>query len=215
MLKIKQFAFNPFGVNTYLVWDDACGDAIVVDPGMIDAREHSLFDKYIADNKLHLTQIVNTHLHLDHCFGDNYVRDRYGVKIAAHEADAPLGARVDEQAGMFGTPLEGSHNVAIDVPLHEGDSISVGQYIFTVLEVPGHSPGGIALYCKEARIALVGDSIFHMSIGRTDLPGGDHPTLIDALRKKILSLPDDTQLLTGHDRPTTVQTEKAYNPFLR
>lgn len=215
MLKIKQFAFNPFGVNTYLVWDDSCGEAIVVDPGMIDEREHTLFDKYVADNNLHITQIVNTHLHLDHCFGDNALSKRYGVKIAANTADAPLGARVDEQAAMFGTPLRGSHNVEIDFPLHDGDSIAVGQYSFIVLEVPGHSPGGIALYCKEAHLAIVGDSIFHMSIGRTDLPGGDYPTLIDALRKKILTLPDDTQLLTGHDRPTTVGSEKAGNPFLK
>ncbi|MDE6156703.1 MAG: MBL fold metallo-hydrolase [Muribaculaceae bacterium] len=213
MLKVKQFSFNPFGVNTYVVWDDATRQAMVVDPGMTDASEQKMFDKYIADNSLTVKYVVNTHMHLDHVFGDNYVRDRYGVKIHAHPADAPLGESVDRQSAMFGAHVPASFNTSVDVPLSEGDRLMLGDYVFDVIEVPGHSPGGIALYCPQGEFAIVGDSIFAGSIGRTDLPGGDHDTLIGSLRQKILTLPDNTRLLTGHDMSTTVAREKT-NPFI-
>ena len=215
MLKVKQFVFNPFGENTYIIWDEASRDAMVIDPGMGNSKEEEMFDKYIADNKLNVKQIVNTHLHLDHCFGDNYVRNRYGAKIHASADDASLGRTVASQASMFGLAPDDSRNVSIDVPLADGDTITLGNYTFDVLAVPGHSPGGIALYCPKGEFAIVGDSIFAGAIGRTDLPGGDYSTLIDALRRKILSLPDNTRLLTGHDRSTTVGQERASNPYLR
>lgn len=216
MLKIKQFAFNPFGESTYVVFDDSSREALVVDPGMTSPAEFSLFDNFIKDNNLKIIQIVNTHLHLDHCFGNNYVRDKYGVKTAAHIADAPLGANIGMQARSFGMMLpDGTDTVEIDVPLKEGDTLAVGAYTFSVIHLPGHTPGGIALYCPEAKLAIVGDSIFRGSIGRTDLPGGDTATLISSLKNKILTLPDDTTLLPGHDSFTTVADEKKHNPYLR
>lgn len=216
MLKIKQFAFNIFGVNTYILFDDSTNEAIVIDPGMTTDSERRFFDEFIANNKLKLTQIVNTHLHLDHCFGNNYVKTRYGATIAANNADAPLGAMVGMQARQFGVEApEGADKVTIDIALKEGDIVKLGNHELHVIEVPGHSPGGIALYCPEYSFAFVGDSIFYHSIGRTDLPGGDHSTLIDNLNRKILTLPSNTHLLTGHDRPTTVADEKTSNPYLR
>lgn len=215
MLKVKQFAFNTFGVNTFVLSDSDSGDALVIDPGMTSPHEQKLFDDYIATNKLHIMQIVNTHLHLDHCFGDNYVKDKYGVKVSAHIADAPLGASIQQQAAQFGMVLPDAPAVTIDVPLREDDKIALGAYTFTVLHLPGHSPGGIALYCPEGKLAIVGDSIFHGAIGRTDLPGGDYSTLVKSLKAKILTLPDDTKLLPGHDTFTTVAQEKAYNPYLK
>ena len=216
MLKIRQFVCNFFSESTFIAYDSDSLEAIVIDPGMLDRSERDFFDKFIAENNLRLTQIVNTHLHLDHCFGNNYVRDRYGVKIAASPADAFLGATFEEQVRKYiGDDEFDSRKIEIDIPLHEGDIIPVGQYKFHVIEVPGHSPGGIALYCPEYNCAFVGDSVFYGSVGRTDLPGGDGRTLIDSVRSKILTLPDKTQLFPGHDRMTTVGHEKASNPYLK
>lgn len=141
MLKIKQFAFNIFGVNTYIIFDDATNEVVVIDPGMTTDSERRFFDEFIANNSLSITQIVNTHLHLDHCFGDNYVKTRYGVTIAANDADATLGAMVGMQARQFGVEVpEGADKVVIDIALNEGDIIKVGSHELHVLEVPGHSP---------------------------------------------------------------------------
>lgn len=214
MLHIKQFVFNPFGENTYLVWDPGNLDAIVVDPGMTDSAERKLFDNFIDSNKLKINQIVNTHMHLDHCFGNNYVRNSRGVKVAANTADASLGREVDSQARMFGIGLNESFNTEIDVPLSDGDTVQVGAYTLEVIALPGHSEGGIALYSADGKFALVGDSIFYGSVGRTDLPGASHSELIRSLQRRILTLPDDTLLLPGHDRSTTVAQERRHNPYL-
>ncbi len=213
MLKVKQFVFNPFGECTYMVSDEKTGQSIVVDPGMADQAERDRLDKYIVDNKLEVTGIVNTHMHLDHCFGANYVRDRYGAPVKAHPADAPLGAAIGEQERRFGLRGLGD-SVAVDVPLSDGDTIALGDEKLYVLHVPGHSPGGIALYSPDGRFVLTGDSLFKGSVGRTDLEGGDYATLIRAVTDKLMSLPDDTLVLPGHGDPTTIGDERRTNPFL-
>lgn len=217
MIKIKNFVFNPFGVNTYVISDTDTGEAIVVDPGMINSREHTSLDNYIAENGLKIQQIVNTHLHLDHCFGDNYVRDKYGVKVAANVNDAPLGSGIAQQARSFGMciPEGQDFDVSIDVPLNEGDVINIGPYKLHVIEIPGHSAGSIALYCPEGKFVIVGDALFRGAVGRTDLPGGDFNTLASSIRNKLYTLPDDTKVLAGHDMPTDIGTEKKNNPYVR
>ncbi len=214
MLKIKQFAFNPFGVSTFVVYDPDTLDAIIVDPGMVTDRERKLFDDYIIEHHLNVHQVVNTHLHLDHCFGDNYVRDKYGVKVAANILDAPLAQNLKRQAAEFGLVLDIDDSVEIDVPLNEGDTIAVGNYKIELIHVPGHSPGSLVLYCKEANVAIVGDVLFRGSIGRTDLPGGNHNQLINGIKSKLMPLPDDTMVLPGHGPATTIKYEKASNPYL-
>lgn len=215
MLKIKQFVFNPFGVNTFIVYDSDTLEAIAVDPGMTNDRERKEFDDYVSNNKLKLTGIVNTHLHLDHCFGDNYVRNRYGVKVAAHPDDAFLGAMLGEQAARFGLRLEGADSeVGIDVELGDGDTITVGHYRLDVLHVPGHSPGSIALYSPDGGFVIAGDVLFKGSIGRTDLQGGNLHTLLDSIHRRLMTLPGDTKVLPGHDRFTTIGTEKHSNPYI-
>ena len=216
MLQIKQFSFNPFGVSTFVVYDPDTLDALVVDPGMVTDRERALFDNFVASHRLKIGQIVNTHMHLDHCFGDNYVRDRYGAKVAASVLDAPLGRSIGRQAEDFGIALDGvPGGVEIDVPLSEGDTVTVGNYRLSVLHVPGHSPGSLVLYCPEAAVAIVGDVLFRGSVGRTDLPGGDHRLLLDGIRAKLLPLPGDTLVLPGHGPATTIGAEKAANPYLK
>lgn len=215
MLKIKQFAFNPFGVSTYVLYDSETLEALVVDPGMVTAKEQRLFDDFIAQNNLKIQQVVNTHLHLDHCFGDNYVRDKYDVKVAANVADAPLAQNLQRQAAEFGMVYNGDDSVEIDVPLHEGDIITLGSYKIELLHVPGHSPGSMVLYCPQANVAIAGDVLFRGSIGRTDLPGGNHRQLIDGIRSKLITLPGNTLVLPGHGPSTTIKAEEASNPYLR
>lgn len=217
MLKLTKFVFNEFGENTYIVSDSATRKAVVVDPGMNTEAEYSLFDSYVVREGLEITQIVNTHMHLDHCFGMGFVRSRYGVAVAAHAADAPLGEGLAMQARMFGMNLPAGleDGVQLDVELGDGDRIAVGDGSLEVIALPGHTPGGIALYSAEGHFALTGDSIFYGSIGRTDLPGGDMDSLVAALRRRILSLSDDTKLYPGHGPATTVAAEKAHNPFIR
>ncbi len=214
-MKVKQFVFNPFGVSTFIIYDSESKTAIAIDPGMLNSAEQKEFDSYIAENNLKLTQIVNTHLHLDHCFGNNYVRDKYGIKVAAHPDDAFLGNSLVEQASRFGIRLTGNDTKAgIDIELKDGDSIKVGAHTLKVLHVPGHSPGSIALYCAEGGFVIAGDVLFKGSIGRTDLQGGNLDTLLNSIHSRLMTLPDSTNVLPGHDRFTTIGAERATNPYI-
>jgi glyoxylase-like metal-dependent hydrolase (beta-lactamase superfamily II) len=214
MLTVNQLVFNPFEENTYIIVDKDTRHGVVVDPGMFNARELQEFDDYVRDNNILLDMIVNTHLHLDHSFGINHVKQTYGVKLAAHAADAALGAAIAEQGMRFGFGKRNDSPVEIDVPIAHGDTVAVGGSELQVLHTPGHTPGGVALYASADGFALVGDSIFRGSIGRTDLPGGSEQQLIDSIHANILTLPADTILLPGHGPHTTVATERSHNPYL-
>lgn len=217
MLTVKQFTFNPFGESTYIVADPTTREAAIIDPGMVSAAERALLDSYIERNSLKVTQLINTHLHVDHCFAANYVRSRYGVALAGHPDDAFLGERVAQQTRTFGViPQEGEpEKVSIDVPLKDGDTIAVGSDSLKVLHVPGHSPGSVALYSPTGGFVITGDALFQGSIGRTDLPGGSMPQLIDSIRRKLLTLPPETKVYPGHGPATTIAAELRYNPYLQ
>ena len=213
MLKIKQFVFNNFGVNTYLLIDEATLEAAVVDPAMASEGEYRIFDNYVAQSGIRITQVINTHLHLDHCFGIGYVKDKYGAPVLAHPADAPLGSRMAEQCRRFGMRWQGGP-VNIDTPLADGDTVQIGQSTAQVIHVPGHSPGSIALYLPQEKIVLSGDTLFRGSIGRTDLEGGSQGQLLQSVRTRLYSLPDEVAVLPGHDRFTTIGNEKKFNPYV-
>ena len=215
MLKISQFIFNHFGENTFLAVDHATKEAAVIDPGMMNSEECKVFTDFISKNNIKLTQIILTHGHIDHCLGVGYVVDKYGVPVKGHEKDEFLLAGISEQARRFGMNKTEHKEITFDVKLKDGDIIKIGESRLLVIHVPGHSPGGIVLYDEADKIAFAGDSIFEGSIGRTDLEGGDFPTLIHSLKSKILSLPENTILLPGHGDPTTVKNEKDSNPFLK
>lgn len=212
MLKVKQFEFNMFGENTYVVYDTETLDAAVVDAGMLSEDDRNTFDDYIAKQGLKLTQIINTHMHLDHCFGANYVKNKYGVSVAANSGDAKLGRELAEQIRRFGGRGD-MPGVDIDVNLVDGDYIEIGKGHLIVIQTPGHSPGGICLYCPESQFVLTGDTLFRRSIGRTDLEGGDERQLYDSIHRKLFVLPDATVVLPGHMEPTTIGEEKKFNPI--
>ncbi|WP_297069123.1 MBL fold metallo-hydrolase [uncultured Duncaniella sp.] len=213
-MKVSRFVFNMFGVNTYVVWDPESLEAAIIDPGMIDDDERRALDSFIESRNLKVTQLINTHSHLDHIFGNTYIKEKYGLEIKANPADDFLARTLPEQAARFGLrmPLQPQQ---LDVELHDGDTIFLGKERMEVLGVPGHSPGGIALYCPESNFVITGDTLFPGSMGRTDLPMGDYATLVDAIRRKLLTLPDSTVVLSGHGGETTIGNEKKSNPFLK
>ncbi|MCM1331445.1 MAG: MBL fold metallo-hydrolase [Bacteroides sp.] len=213
MLQVKTFQFNMFGVNTYIIWDTESKDATIIDPGMHNASEQAMLDSFISDNNLKLSQLINTHMHVDHIFGDSYVKDKYGIKVMASSLDAFLGEKAAMQCRMFGLPYD-TAAVEVDIDLKDGDTIEICDEKAHVLLVPGHSPGSIVIYLPGAGIAFTGDVIFQGSIGRTDLVAGNHQQLINGIREKLLSLPDSTILFPGHGAPTTVGDEKRSNPYI-
>lgn len=202
-----------FGINTYLVWNPATGEAAVIDPGMINDMEQAAIDGFISDNGLVVRNLINTHMHVDHIFGDLYIKEKYGVDIAASPADSFLGERAAMQCRMFGLP-DDMASVKIDRELKDGDKIDIGGETVDILSVPGHSPGSLVLYFPESKWAITGDVLFRRSIGRTDLVAGNHSQLIDGITTKLFALPDDTTVYPGHGDPTTIGEEKRENPFL-
>lgn len=213
-MKIARAEYNLFGVNTYIIWNVDTLEAAVVDPGMQTPDDCMHFKQAIERMKLQVVRLINTHLHIDHTLGDDFVKDTFGVGLMAHSADAPLGTSRGSQAAMFHLRNVATSPVTIDVEIKDGDRIYLGNEFLEVLEVPGHSPGSIALYSPAERFVITGDALFRGSIGRTDLPGGDHATLVKAVTNQLLSLPDDTIVYPGHGPSTTIAEEKASNPYL-
>ena len=213
-MKIAKFEFSLFGINTYVVYDPETRKCAIIDPGMIDGEEEEALEGFITRNNLEVTNIIDTHLHVDHAVGVSFAKRRYKVPFMAHKSDEPLGTRLREQAKMFGI-REKVDDVFIDTYLEPGDIIRIGKGELKVLHVPGHSPGSVALYDEKDGFVITGDALFCGSIGRTDLPGGDSRTLIESIRKNLLTLPDSTLVYPGHGPATTIGQEKRTNPFLR
>lgn len=212
-MNIAKFAFSLFGINTYVVWDQSTHKAAVIDPGMINKQEEEALAAFVKREGLTVTHIINTHLHIDHAIGDKYASEAFGAPVYAHKDDEILGQRMMQQANMFGLGAK-IDNVSINSYLNDGDRIKIGEGTLEVLHVPGHSPGGIALYDAQGHFVIAGDSLFAGSIGRTDLPGGDMTQLIDNVHNKLLTLPGDTVVYSGHGPETTIAREATSNPFL-
>lgn len=200
-----------FEVNTYFLYDPETREAAVVDPGMISEREREAIDKYASGYDV--KQLINTHMHLDHIFGDEYIKDKYGVKIMAGKEDEFLARTLSDQAERFRLPMK-LNPVSVDVELRDGDIIKIGKDELHVIAVPGHSPGSIALYCPESKFVITGDALFKGSIGRTDLPKGDYKTLARSIRERLFTLPDDTLVLPGHGPSTTIGEERQFNRYV-
>lgn len=213
-MKIARFEFAMFGINTYAVYDPDTRECAIIDPGMSSREEREAIAGFVRNNSLRVTDIINTHLHIDHAIGNAWAVKEFGVAPSASPADLPLGERMKDQARMFGIPEE-VEDVSLGHELKDGDVITIGSGRLQVLAVPGHSPGGIALYDAEDGFLISGDSLFAGSIGRTDLPGGNFSMLIESIRSKLLTLPPDTVVYPGHGPATTIGHELSDNPFLR
>ena len=207
-LAIQSFRCGPLDNGVYVVYDDELGMAVAVDPSF----ESEPVLAFIAERGLRLEAIVNTHGHFDHVAGNAAFHALApDAPIYLHAADASLAAEATEQAAFFGLSAPPS-----PPPTHElveGHDVLLAGTPWHVLHVPGHSPGSVCLYSPGTLIG--GDVLFRGSIGRTDLPGGDHALLLAGIRAKVLTLPDDTVVHPGHGPITTIGWERRGNPFLR
>jgi hydroxyacylglutathione hydrolase len=210
MLQIKKFTFNPFMENTYVLFDET-NECIVIDPGCIEKEEERELVEFIEGNNLKLVKLINTHCHIDHVLGNAFVKRKFSVELFIHPIEAPMLKAVQSYAPNYG--FFQYQDSTADQFLHEGDTVTFGNQHLKVIFVPGHSPGHIALYHASAKILINGDVLFENSIGRTDLPGGDHDTLITSIQEKIFTLPDDVTVYCGHGGETSVGFEKRTNPF--
>lgn len=211
MLKIKKFVANPLGENSFVLYDET-GECIFTDPGFYYSEEHDEVRDFIAENGLTPVNIVNTHCHFDHIMGVEFVRNEFGIPFAAHRDDAFWVEKVVDQGRMFGFELNPVN--PIDSFLAETETVKFGTTELQVIHVPGHSPGHVCFYNRDAGVLIAGDVLFYGSIGRTDLPGGDYQSLISNIRNKLFALPDGTVVYCGHGPETTLGFEKRTNPFL-
>lgn len=212
-MKVTALTFNQFQENTYIISDNT-KECIIIDPGCYQDFERTKLIDFIKTNNLKPVKLINTHCHIDHVLGNKFVSEQWNLELYAHKEDLPLLANAGEVAKMYGfEKYEES-----PYPTHflkEGDKLTFGKSSFEILFTPGHAPGHICLYSKEHNLLIAGDVIFQRSIGRTDLPGGDHSTLINSIITQLFPLPNETQVFCGHGPSTNLGYEKQNNPFLQ
>jgi glyoxylase-like metal-dependent hydrolase (beta-lactamase superfamily II) len=212
MLTVKTFTFNPVQENTYLLYNDQ-GDCCIIDPGCYFDEEKNRLRQAIENGGLRPVLLLNTHCHLDHVFGNQFVADTWGLQPHIHEKERPVLDRAAEAGLRWQLPF-----VNYTGPVHlleAGDLVKLGDDSMNVLFTPGHSPGSISFHNAAQHFVIGGDVLFQGSIGRTDLPGGDYDTLIDSIKTQLLPLPDDTIVYSGHGPATTIGRERRNNPFLQ
>jgi glyoxylase-like metal-dependent hydrolase (beta-lactamase superfamily II) len=205
-MKVIMLTLGPIQANCYVVYDEETKESMVIDPG---AEGKKIFAE-IEKNALKVKYIVNTHGHGDHIGANQYIKEATGAELLIHKEDAPM--LTDPQKNMSVYMTKCIDRPPADRLLNDGDTLELGKNKFTVLHTPGHSPGGICLL--SGKLCFTGDTIFRYSIGRTDLPGGNYHTLINAIQNRLMVLDENTIILPGHGPQTSVGLEKTQNPFL-
>jgi hydroxyacylglutathione hydrolase len=212
-MKIKKLTFNNFMENTFIVYDQT-KECIIIDPGCYSEEEKDKLLSFINSNKLKPTLLINTHCHIDHIFGNNFVNKIWDIELAINKLDLEILNSAHLVAQSYGfnnyepSPLPSRY-------IKEGDFITFGQSKLKTIFTPGHAPGHISLYSQKDNFIISGDVLFMNSIGRTDLPGGDYEILIKTIKTKLLTLPEKTKVYCGHGPDTTIDNEKKNNPFLK
>ena len=203
---IKELVVGPLMANCFILGCEETKEAVVIDPG--GDADKIMFS--LADSKLKVKYIINTHGHFDHVAANGKIKDATGADILIHPLDASMLGSISTNAALFGISVENSP--PCDQTIEEGDTVSFGKITLKVIHTPGHTPGGISLYTDK--IVFVGDTLFAGSIGRTDFPGGDFNTLISSIRTKLFKMDDDVRVLSGHGPETSIGSEKRFNPFV-
>jgi glyoxylase-like metal-dependent hydrolase (beta-lactamase superfamily II) len=210
-MTIKSFVFNPFGENTYVV-SDRSGECIIIDPGCYTREEEQELSDYIREEDLKPVRLLNTHAHLDHILGNEFVCTKWKLLPELHAADLELLRSAHLYGELWGIRATPSPDPVKQ--LAEGEIILFGNTSLRVLFVPGHCPGHVAFYAEAEKAIISGDVLFRDSIGRTDLPGGDYDILMNSIRERLMTLPDDVQVYSGHGPVTSIGRERNGNPFL-
>lgn len=212
MITIQQFTFNPYGENTYVLYDET-GECVIIDPGMFNGNEQNVFVKWMKESGLKPVLLLNTHCHIDHVLGNKFVFDNWGLKPRFNRGELPVLHAVAGYAPQMGIQYELSPEP--EVFLEETGKVVFGNSELELIFAPGHSPAHLCFYAREDSFLIGGDVLFYNSIGRTDLPGGNHKQLLASIREKLFVLPDNTAVYPGHGGITNIGYEKENNPFLR
>jgi hydroxyacylglutathione hydrolase len=211
VIQVKKFTFNPFQENTYILYNEN-KQAIIIDPGMYELTEFDFFFKYITDEGLMPVLLLNTHTHLDHIFGNAAVVMKYKVPLAFHASEQPVFDAQKEIGDKYGMTFVNSPSQ--NFYLKEGEQINLENDSLKILFTPGHSPGSVCFYHEKQGFIISGDVLFQQSIGRSDLPGGDHETLMKSIHNELMVLPNDVIVYSGHGPDTSIGIERMNNPFL-
>lgn len=212
MITIQDFCFSAFQENTYVLYNEF-KEAIIIDPGCYTRIEEKILSDFIRKENLKPSLLLNTHCHLDHVFGNNYVSETYGLTAHIHPNEQIVLDRLPEAAAKWGVTTE-AYKGPIQY-IQEGEIISLGKDSFKVLLTPGHSPGSVCFYHAEQDFMIGGDLIFKDGVGRTDLPGANPLDLIKSIREQIFPLPDSLTIYSGHGPVTTWGREKEHNPYIK
>ncbi len=210
-MKIKIFVFNLFQINTYVLYDET-GECVIIDPGCFEPEEEDELRRFIETDNLKPVACLNTHAHIDHILGNEFVRKTWKIPVYVHPDATGFFRNAAGYASMFGLRVQ-------DIPVPEnfyleGDVIRFGNSYLNVVETPGHADGSVCLLAPEAEFLISGDVLFYESIGRTDLPTGNLDLLLDSIRRKLFSLPGHWTVFPGHGHETTIDHERNCNPFL-
>lgn len=212
MLTVKSFTFSPVQENTYILYNEQ-KQCCIIDPGCYFPEERDELKTGIEKTGLTPVLLLNTHCHLDHVFGNKFVYDTWGLSLHLHPNEKPVLDFAPQAGMMWQLPFDNYEGPL--VYLQEETSIKLGDDELEIRFAPGHSPGSVAFYYEKGSFIIGGDVLFNMSVGRTDLPGGDFDTLVNSIQTQFFTLPDETKVYSGHGPVTTVGFEKMNNPFVK
>ena len=213
MIKIKTFVCNMLQENCYVMSDET-NEAVIIDCGAFYPEEQQAIADYIEREQLTPVRLIATHGHFDHNFGNSFVWHRYGLKPEVAAEDLPLMDIRRQMKSMMGMDYE-IEQAPTERLLNTKDDVTFGSHRLRVLPTPGHSRGSVTLYCEAEHVAFTGDTLFRMSIGRTDFEGGSWSEMCNSLKQVLAALPADTKVYPGHGPLTTIGEEVQYNPYMR
>lgn len=211
MIQIEVMPFNPFQTNTYILHDET-GECVIIDPSCYEKHEQKQLSDFIKEKKLKPVALLNTHCHIDHILGNNYVAKKYRLKPMTHRDSMIFLENSREYGRSFGFDVD--RPIMPQRFLENGDEVNFGKQKLKAIHAPGHAAGSLCYYHEPSGSLFAGDVLFQNSIGRTDLPTGDHDTLIKSILQNLLTLPEDVTVYPGHGPSTNIGYEKKTNPYL-